>query len=108
MKLQGSERLLIGARARLERNDTCLTTPGDLEHVLRNRNTLHDLGTSESSLYVDSMTSTIGFSVWGVNLTGSRVYKRRNGQTLKSALLDQWTHGRDGSRMIKDLEKAKG
>jgi hypothetical protein len=106
--LEENDTLLIGAIVRLERNEMCQTTITDIEAGLQDANSLHDLRTSDSSYYVDATSSAISLGGWGFNISGSRQFKRRNGQTLKSALLERWSHERDGSRMIVDLVKGYG
>jgi len=106
--LDVNDTLLIGANVGLEPNMNCSTTAMDLELRLRNSNSLKGLRTSESSFYVDSHSSAISLGGWGLNISGSRTFKRRDGQTLKAALLERWEHERDGNRMIKDLAKGYG
>lgn len=101
--------LLIGANLRLGPNDeNCPFKPKDLRKQFQDSNSLHDLGTSESIFYVDSQSSAISLGGWGLNVSGSRTFKRRDGQTLKAALLERWDHDREGGCMIKDLEKGYG
>jgi hypothetical protein len=106
--LSVADSLLIGALVSLEPHDNCQRTAAEVEQRLRDLNALHDLRTSESSYYVDSTSGAISLVGWGFNISGSKTFKRRNGQTLKSALLDRWSHDRDGRRMIQDLEKGYG
>lgn len=103
-----NDTLLIGAVVGLERNQMCQTTISDVELQLQDSNSLHYLRTSDSSYYVDATSSSISLGGWGVNISGTRQWKRRNGQTLKSALLERWSHERDGTRMILDLVKGYG
>lgn len=101
--------LLIGANVRLRPNDeNCPYKPEDLMQQLQDSNSLHDLRTWEPTFYVDSQSTAISLGGWGLNVSGSGSFKRRDGQTLKLALFEWWGHDRDGNRMIKDLEKGYG
>ena len=101
--------LLIGAKLRLRPNDEkCPFKPKDLVKQFQDSNALHNLGTSDSTFFVDSQSSAISLGGWGLNVSGSRTFKKRDGQTLKAALLERWDHDREGGRMIGDLEKGYG
>ncbi|KAE9365550.1 hypothetical protein N431DRAFT_101839 [Stipitochalara longipes BDJ] len=100
--------LLIGARVQLEWNPGCETTVGAVESRLIDSHSLHDLRTTESSFYVDSTTTALALSTYGINIGIQKQFKRRDGVKLKSVLLDRWKHEQNGIRMIKDLEKGYG
>lgn len=100
------ERLLIGAGKFLTPNWHCRTTQDDFTREMRAKKLCRAFGTSYPSKYRESQTVQVGFaSSYGVGLNYSEEYKRREGVTLKDAVVASWTSEAEGRdiQIIKHL-----
>ncbi|KAL9117332.1 MAG: hypothetical protein Q9187_006132 [Circinaria calcarea] len=107
----GSETLLIGADGNigLRVNDQCIPSVARLAQLkkrFREIGALQSPRTHKSTRYKDSHAVQVQGSAMGfVSVSGTVTYKRREGHTMKDALVECW---RNGTRNIVELEAFSG
>ena len=107
----GSETLLIGADVNngLRVNDQCVPSVARLAQLkkrFREIGALQTPRTHKSRRFKDSHAVQVQGSAMGfVSVAGTVTYKRREGHTMKDALVERW---RNGARNIVELEAFSG
>lgn len=107
----GSETLLIGADVNngLRVNDQCIPSVARLAQLkkrFREIGALQTPRTHKSRRFKDSHAVQVQGSAMGfVSVAGTVTYKRREGHTMKDALVERW---RNGARNIVELEAFSG
>ncbi|KAF1988769.1 hypothetical protein K402DRAFT_391471 [Aulographum hederae CBS 113979] len=99
-KLVFRSRLLIGAStvveqktSQLKENDMCRSRTQHVLHQLRSDNAVEELGTRSSSMYLAEQQVCASVGAYGVQIGGTKVYKRRHGVSLKEAISTAWRNG---------------
>ncbi|KAF2759080.1 hypothetical protein EJ05DRAFT_332020 [Pseudovirgaria hyperparasitica] len=106
--------LLIGAPTVVDRRTSCLKENEECQNKtrkvirqLKSQHLLEEIGTRAGYSELAEESVQLGMGFQGVQLGGTRVYKRRAGVTLKDAICDAWRN-KEGNRNPAILEHFLG